>query len=292
MKIERTDRIVFDQEQHAYAVKETGRILTPVSSVLDSLEPPFDAEGKSIGIAKREALAKRSLTEMPVNDRDLYYEIEEEIKERASQLREQWEAIGAESMDFGDWVDGAIMNSIAGPMEGEIPAELDPVIYHINQEHGHYYKEFGQFIVFSEELGICGTMDRLSLRGPRSEVIDITDYKTGINKGMTYDGGKVKDGVHKYFTKFYLEPLAHLEVCSYIRYAMQLSSYAYLMEKNYGARIGRLKICFIHRHADPVLGGEDRIWFSHENIPVPYMRRDVEVLFERIRITKEMMGMT
>ncbi|MFA6916967.1 MAG: hypothetical protein WC222_11260 [Parachlamydiales bacterium] len=288
MKLQRTDQIDFNEELHCYTMKDGGRILTPVSSVLDTLEVPFDREGKSAGMAKREILAKYDLTEMPVNDKDLFFTVEGEINIRAQALRDEWDGIGKESMDFGNWIDQSICDSLAGIVPS---TELINVVNQINSEHSHYFQEFTQFMVFSDYYGICGTMDRLSLRGSRTNVVDITDYKTGLNKGMTYDNLKEKDGERKYYNKFYLEPLSHIEACSYARYTLQLSAYAFLLQSMYPEiKIGRLKICFVHR-VDLSMGiGEPKYFYSYENIPVIYLQNDIQALFERIKVSKEMMG--
>jgi hypothetical protein len=288
MKLQRTDQIDFNKELHCYTMKDGGRILTPVSSVLNTLEIPFDKDGKSAGMAKREILAKYELSEMPVNDNDKFYIIDLEIKERAQELRNEWECVGQESMDFGNWIDKSICDSL----DGIVPsAGLISLVDQINNEHSHYFQEFTQFMVFSDYYGICGTMDRLSLRGSRTSVVDITDYKTGLNKGMTYDGFKEKDGEKKYYNKFFLEPLGNIEACSYARYTLQLSAYAYLLQLMYpDIKIGRLKICFIHRTNIAPEMKDPAYRYTHENIPVIYMKNDIQLLFERIKVSREMMG--
>lgn len=283
MKIEKTTRIKFDPVDHTYRL-DGGRLLTPVSSVLNSLEPPFDAEGKSYGVARREILAKHGLLEMPAQDTDAFNIMDLEIKDLAQELRDRWEATGQESIDFGNWVDKAVEDSING---FPVPIELQEVVSAINQEHAHYYKEFAQFMVFDEEYGICGTTDRTSLRGSRSNVVDITDIKTGLNKGMTYDGFKIKDGIGKYYNKFYLEPLSHIEVSSYARYTLQLSSYAFLLQRMFPeVKIGRLKVCFVDR----VKINHGTYEYIHRNIPIMYMRHEVETLFKRIKSSTEMLN--
>ena len=64
----------------------------------------------------------------------------------------------------------------------------------------------------------------------------------------------------------------HLEECNYNTYATQLSGYAYMAEKTYGVKIGKLFIVWIRYNEK-----DDKL--DYTMIPVPYMKIEIEALF-------------
>ena len=64
-----------------------------------------------------------------------------------------------------------------------------------------------------------------------------------------------------------LPPIGHIEDCPYFHYALQLSLYKYILEKNYGIEIADLRLGIFHPayHKPYVLR-------------IPYMKDEVETL--------------
>lgn len=280
-----SDRLKFDPEHHKYTL-DTGIPLVPVSSVLSSVEHKF--EGKDIATKKviPEILAELGISKIPVEDPLLYSRYGELLEEKVKNLMKSWSDIGQDSADEGNWID----KDITGTLNG-LPYDirLKNVIKAINEEHNYYYEEIGQLMVFSEKYGVSGTVDRVSLRpfrrgfvkGQDDYIVDLSDYKTAKRKKVvSFDSTYVKDGKRKSNRKFLYSPLSHLEQCSYTRYALQLSAYAFIIEEQYGFTIGRLKILFVYE--------DDNGEYQVMTIPVPYMRMEIQTLFERIPTSREL----
>lgn len=85
------------------------------------------------------------------------------------------------------------------------------------------YKWYPEVIIYSEELGISGTIDLL-VHNPETDIYTIIDWKT--NKAIRKKAFGNKKGIHP-FTK-------HLQDSNYWHYALQLSIYRYILERYYG----------------------------------------------------------
>lgn len=144
---------------------------------------------------------------------------------------------------------------------------MRPGIESICKEYSGYYRIYSEQVVYDEETRTAGTVDNiLVFSSHKNSVIDLTDFKTNekdLNAKDCDKHGKDKN-------EFFLEPISHLVSSKYNDYALQLSIYAYMIEKKTGRRIGSLRI---HRiPTDNPLG--------HYFIPVPYLKREVEDMFQ------------
>ncbi len=94
-----------------------------------------------------------------------------------------------------------------------------------------YFKDledgfYPELIIYDEATGICGTADRIFIKTIFGErFVDVDDYKTNavIDKKSFYIRGKGY--------KMMKPPLEHLMDCKHIRYQLQVSIYAYMLEK-------------------------------------------------------------
>jgi len=228
--------------------------------------------------AEKEILESMGLKEAPVYDKGQFAIFSEAVEVRKKELIDRWESIGNESMEFGNWID----NNLSAPLRGQ---KCDPKLQHIvddlAKEHRFYAEELDQVILYSDALGVCGTTDRISLRPGRTEprIVDIFDYKTGINKGIVYDSNYWKDGKKYFKNEFLMPPLEHIEECTYTRYALQLAAYGVLAEIMYGVKVGMLAIIYVSLNEDNSI--------SYKKIPVPYMKWEIQTLFQQVRATKD-----
>ena len=122
-----------------------------------------------------------------------------------------------------------------------------------------------EFILHSDKYLAAGTADRLCYRN--KNVIDIRDFKTNETKGIQY--------CDKY-NKFMTDPMGYLENTNYNRYAFQLSCYGVLVEEQLRYKIGNLALIYIPP-VDPM---------NWQYIPVPYMKREAEILLMQNKINK------
>ena len=88
-----------------------------------------------------------------------------------------------------------------------------------------------EVLVYNKELGLAGQIDLMATRKTKDgEVVDLVDWKS--NKKIStegYKGAKSKT------------PIEDLDDCSYTKYMLQLSVYAYMLELE-GYTIGELRL--------------------------------------------------
>jgi hypothetical protein len=140
----------------------------------------------------------------------------------------------------------------------------------------NYYMVYPEVVMYSDVLffsrqlkekyvGVAGTADlrcqRQNSKGVN--IIDYYDYKSNIIK---FDSSKDDKGKKKHYNRFMKYPLDHLEDCNYNKYCLQMSLYAYMDQKMYNTRIGRMAIINV----------ED----GFKLIPVPYMKMEVELIIK------------
>lgn len=101
------------------------------------------------------------------------------------------------------------------------PNEIDGIKYAPNQKlvDGVYPEHF----VYLKSAGICGQSDYVEVVKSK---VNITDYKT--NKEIKTESFKNWEGISQKMKA----PLSHLDDCNYMHYAMQLSTYMYMILKH------------------------------------------------------------
>jgi len=152
-------------------------------------------------------------------------------------------------------------------------------------DNGLYPEHF----VYLRSASICGQADRVEVVDHR---LDIYDYKT--NKEIKTKGYEFWDGTKKMM----LGPLKHLEDCEFNHYALQLSTYMYIIAKhNYNLVPGNIQIHHIEfenegmdengypitrmdAKGEPVLKKINRI-------DLPYLKREVISMLKWLKINKD-----
>lgn len=145
--------------------------------------------------------------------------------------------------------------------------DLRPCILSVASEYKDYYRIYQEQILYDTDLMLAGTADKLLVTSSHKDApIDISDYKTNARGIKIKDTDKHGKPQHKYF----LGPLSHLLESKYSDYALQLSIYAYMLQKKTGRRIGSLRIHFIPTD-NPL---------AHYFIPTPYLYYEVKAMFD------------
>ena len=145
--------------------------------------------------------------------------------------------------------------------------DLRPMILNIVFQYREYYRVYNEVILYDKDELIAGTADSplVCTSSPKS-VIDIGDFKNygrGINQKEVDKEGNPRN-------EYMLGPLSHLQNSSYNKVSLQLSLYAYMLQKQTGRKIGKL---FAH-------------WISPENplintqIPCAYMKYEIEAMIK------------
>lgn len=143
-----------------------------------------------------------------------------------------------------------------------VDEDLRPMILNIASQYKNYYRVYNEVILYDEDVLLAGTADLpLVCTSSSKSVIDIGDFKN-YNKGINQ---KEVDKEGNPRNEYMLHCLSHLQNSSYNKLALQLSIYAYMLQKKTGHKIGKL---FGH-------------WISPTNplinfqIPLPYMKYEV-----------------
>lgn len=128
-------------------------------------------------------------------------------------------------------------------------------IYELAYKKGSY----SELICFDKNKRICGTSDYVSFN---KETFDISDFKTNVKFNFE----------NQYEDKFLLDPVSHLPNSEYFIYSLQLSLYAYMIEKLTGLRCGFLNIYWLKRQLDTKIIFKAK-WMRYT---VPYLKKEVE----------------
>jgi len=115
-------------------------------------------------------------------------------------------------------------------------------------------------IEFNDYQGIAGTSDIIEDVG--EDRFNVWDFKT--NKKFEYE--------NKYgeYLKF---PISHLQHCQYNDYALQLSTYGVMYERETGRKFQRAGLFYWDKFSE-----------TFDLIPVPYMKKEAELLIEHFKL--------
>ena len=255
--------VKFNEIEHEYYFED--KKLLGVSRMLEQFEKPFDKEMISFMVARKQIREetgwKEGMPEIP----------EDQIQDRRILVLAEWDALRDDSIDHGDYLHMLMQkacndNLLPGNDEGHVAAFIDNC--------NNIYKEFGSEIILSiPGMGIAGKTDFAGIRKTKELIIDVKDFKTNKRKGIQFDSITWKTGKPKHENKFFIGIIKHLEYCSYVKYSLQISTYALMLEKILNAKIGKLSIEFISTDEDQNITG----W---NVIPIPYMRTDVLAMIQ------------
>lgn len=221
---------------HKYFDKDGNEYLS-VSKFISQFTPTFDKDRISAAYA-----AKNNLSQKDVLD--------------------QWDKKAQAAINHGNQIHNALERYEKTTVILPEDISLKPMILSVASEYSHYYRIYQEQVLFDKEAKIAGTSDKvLQISSSSKSAFDIDDYKTNLSKGIQF---------YSDYNKYLLGPLSHLQDCNYNKYSIQLSIYAYMLEKAYNVKIRSLGIRFIPPHNI----------LAHHRIPVPYMKAEVEAMFQ------------
>ena len=223
--------IIFDEINHTYTVD--GKILQSVTNIVENCFPKFDAE-----LHAKNTAAKMGIT--------------------PEEVIAMWERKGKESRDLGT----AMHKKIEKYYQGEDSYEDDAFsLFKVFAEKVKLLPYRTEWAVYDTDYNIAGTIDFVDYQDGKYTIYDWKRSDKIIANGMP-----VK--VSKYQEKG-LYPLEHLENCAYYHYALQLSLYKFILEKNYGIEVSDLRLGIFHPSYDkPYV------------LRIPYLENEVKTLME------------
>lgn len=242
-----------EEDTHKYYRNSDNQELQSVSRVLALLKEPFDAKTVSA-----------RMTNSP---------------EEALKLQSEWNDMAQQAIDWGKMCHSECENFFKyGSVKNSSFSKLNTELTKIAK---YYKKSFAEYILHDNQRLIAGTADHIGLRNKVGKyiIVDVNDFKTNIRKGiMNFSGKSDENGEFvKYYNKFLLHPLEHLQDCNYIIYCLQLSIYAYMIEHLYdNVKIGALNIFFVDRN------------LNIKPIPVPYMRYEAMLVLNNYVTAKDL----
>ena len=200
---------IFDEADHTYRIKETGDLLSSVTTVIKRYTPPFNA----LAMAKRMVDRKKAAY----------------IGMTVDEIIQQWEEKAKLSA-----YEGTLVHNYAERWPTKKGYGFNPRTYRVllisKQIKKIFPKLLNRFrfvetekIVFSPSLGIAGQIDLLMADDKTKEGI-IIDWKT--NNKISDESGAFG---------MMLAPLEHLKNCDVVKYGLQLGLYEKILndEKYY-----------------------------------------------------------
>lgn len=203
--------IIFIPDKHEYkSIDEEPINWLSVTTLVGYFKQPFDAQAMSVKSAK--------------NKKSKWFGMTPE------DIRDAWKSEALRATTLGTWYhnqrESDICELATMTKEGiEVPVfkpvEIDGIKYAPAQKlvDGVY----PEHMVFLKSAGICGQSDYVDVVNSK---INILDYKT--NKEIKTESFKNWEGISQKMKG----PLAHLDDCNYMHYALQLSTYMYIMQKH------------------------------------------------------------
>lgn len=197
---------LFDSDSHTYTIKETGQVLTSVTTLIKQYTPPFEAHAVAQSMIDKKKPAYAGLT------------VEEIIK--------QWKDKADLAAHEGDLLHEYLEHWPKAKGYGFHP-ETPRVLSMCKQVDKLFPKLLKRFriveaekIIFSARLGLAGMSDLIMADDTTAEGI-ILDWKTNY-KALTDSESS--------FEKM-LPPIEHLDNCDLVRYGLQLALYEKMLEE-------------------------------------------------------------
>jgi len=250
---------------HQY-IGPDGLELQSVSRFFDQFEPDEDWDRIAYYTARKRIGDRMGISDLKSISK---YDIEEE-KEIVLQI---WDDKKQISIDHGNRIHQVMEDYFRGISISSQDLKMANSVF--NYLKG-YFKIHTEEIVYDLSKKLSGTADLIMQRQRKADgFIDFGDYKTNISKGIEYDSIYNKNGKIKHLNKRFKSPIEHLEFCNYNLYALKTSMYAYLAEKNFNAKIGKLFLLFIDVVVDSY---GDYKFRGVKYIPFPYLKLECELL--------------
>jgi hypothetical protein len=209
------DKLKFEEEEHVYTVDDVP--LTSVTTFVGQFFPKFDADA----VAEKKAYS--------------YGQYKDLSKE---EILAKWNKKAQDGTTVHEQIELAIKGQqfLAEPR----PRAKHGIEYWKQLKKKHLFAEpEPELRVYSEKYKIAGTID-LPYRhengnGGLKPTYSLVDWKT--NKKIYQKAYKGKKGTHKI--------TENLEACNYVKYTLQLSTYAYILEQEYGVTVADLVLCHV-----------------------------------------------
>lgn len=200
-----------------------------------------------------------------------------------------WESESNRATELGHWYHNKKEQELYNTGTTEIPV-IKPIV-----SNGIKYAPkqkltdgiYPEHLVYLESVGICGQSDLVTVQ---NGFVDIEDHKT--SKEIRREGFTNWEGT----VSKMLKPVQHLDECEFSHYALQLSIYLFIILRHNPMLLpGKMTI----NHVKFVQSGLDKWGYpiallengepvveSVEQIPIPYMSREVQSIITWLKEPK------
>jgi hypothetical protein len=147
---------------------------------------------------------------------------------------------------------------------------------------------YTELLLYLKSAGACGQFDRVNIY---NGIVDIDDHKS--NKDLKKPAFKNWEGKIEKMQP----PLMHLENCKLVEYGLQLSIAMYIiLRHNPQLRAGEMFLNHVtfetegeNKFGYPIMKMDNGEYIIKdiEKVPVPYLKREVELMFEFIKRKRE-----
>ncbi len=169
--------------------------------------------------------------------------------------KEEVLALWQSKTDNGSRIDKALELKAKGFTLSEEYADIEKLVDDVLLTYNDYHSCYEQAVVYNEHFRIAGSPDKFMLSSARKDSrFFVSDFKAFESQDLHEHRG------------WLLSPFEHLPKTKFIKIILQTTFYAYQLEHLLGRKCGGL---FIHL-IDPIN-------HTHQKIPIPYMRTDIEV---------------
>jgi ATP-dependent exoDNAse (exonuclease V) beta subunit len=239
---ELTNRVSFDEASHTYT-NYKGSKYTSATTLIGKFKQPFDKKAVATAYAKKNG-------KTPQYWIDKWEEISKKACEKGTNFHK-----GKESHLLS--LDGIVKEDRVIQVV-DINKFTEPNIDYSTLPDGVY----PELILWNHYWGVAGISDIIIIDG---DYFDVDDYKT--NKKID----KESYCHPKYGHKMMKPPINHLMDCNYTHYALQLSLYAYMLEKLTGKKARNLSF----HHHPPHIDNPDMVSVEGIKYTVPYLKSEV-----------------
>lgn len=232
---ERDERLGFEEDKHIYIYE--GNRLQSVSMTIADYFSEFDSEYWSERVAKKRSCSQQLILE-------------------------EWACKGCLSAEVGTYMHSQIERSLLGEaVEHTYPFIYTGTVYQqteevdISRELDYFYELIEaypfaesevyrtEWRVYDELSGIAGTIDCL-LRTQSGQYI-MVDWKRSDKIGKPKPNKYIFTPTRRAYGSKGLGLLSHLSDTSFIRYSLQQSFYAYILERHYGIKVSEMYLAVL-----------------------------------------------
>ena len=228
--------IVFDEKSHIYTNTETNNRYISVTTLLGKYKKPFDSDTHSKRVAEREGVTQEFVLES-------WKATTKVATDRGTKIHNMMEQF----VKFGETVESYnyLFKSYNKVVENTI---------------GEYKNIHSEKLLSLDEYEVAGMSDLIY---ERKDDFIVADFKTNKKYRFNTD-----------FNDYMLSPVEHLSYCEFNSYALQLSLYAYMFEKETGKRCSKIVTFYLN---------EDRWLPYHSN----YLKTDIINILNDYRFSQQ-----